>query len=63
MALRFLQYKDSKVAKATKEVLLGIDNPGAIITIKQVMVVQPENKTFREDERAKITELLTKDFK
>lgn len=63
MALRFLKFENSQLRIATKKVLLGIDNPGAIITIKQVMVVQPENQTFQEIEKVKITELLTKDFK
>jgi len=63
MKITYLRFEDSQLRVANKEVLLTIDNPGAIFTRNRIMVIHPDNKTFGLDDIEKITELLTKDFR
>jgi hypothetical protein len=60
MITKFLQFTNSKLKAVDKQILLTIDNPGSIVSHKRTMVIHPENKTFTEEEKQKITELLTK---
>lgn len=60
MIQKFLQFSDSKLTTADKTLLLVINNPGAIFSCNSVMIIHPENKTFKMEDRQKILDLLTK---
>lgn len=63
MIVRFLEFENSQLRNSSKELLSKITNPGAMLTIEQIMVLEPSNQTFTLLDKEKITELITKDFK
>lgn len=60
MKLRFFKFVPTAIVDTDKTALIGINNPGAILTIDGKMVIHPENKTLEISEIETITQLLTK---
>lgn len=55
MALKFKKFEKGGIiliedASIVQSLLYGIDNPGAMFTRKQVMVINPSNQTFTQEE-------------